>query len=440
VFRRIPLLVYPLFLSWILYLWLPVDGSPSAETFVTVALLTSSVYLLIVLCIQRETIPASRFSVFLVVFAGILFRATVLFVDPVISDDMYRYIWDGKVQAHHIDPYRYAPVDESLRDLRSEILPERINFPEMRTVYPPVAEWFFYLGYITAGENLTLFKLLMFVAEILTMLLLLRLLRLAGLPGIRLSYYALCPLPILHFMIDGHLDALVFPFFLLFLIFWFSGKHFRGTLMLGLAIATRLLPVVFLPAVWKSVRGKRNLVLLAAPALAIVLYLPYILSDSHPFESLSIYKSNWSFNGPLYHVLHAILRHNQITRLILLALYGLYVVYIWLRCSSVSWSMYLLIFGYMLFSPTVHPWYITWISILLPFCFRWSGAVFAVLVNLSAVVVFEYQTSGVWRESPLILALEYIPVFALFILEILKRKNGRQEPAVSRDVAWEKSD
>ncbi|MGE5681898.1 MAG: hypothetical protein ACM34K_13545, partial [Bacillota bacterium] len=79
-----------------------------------------------------------------VITAAIIFRLTVLFVFPTASDDINRYIWDGKVITNGINPYRYAPNDPQLNYLHSQTLPANVNFPSMKTIYPPLAQMVFF--------------------------------------------------------------------------------------------------------------------------------------------------------------------------------------------------------------------------------------------------------------------------------------------------------
>ncbi|MGB2960463.1 MAG: hypothetical protein WBD30_16385, partial [Bacteroidota bacterium] len=71
---------------------------------------------------------------------AVLFRLTLVPHAPVASDDIYRYLWDGKVAAHGINPFEFAPEDPRLAHLESENLPAKVSFPEMRTIYPPLAQ------------------------------------------------------------------------------------------------------------------------------------------------------------------------------------------------------------------------------------------------------------------------------------------------------------
>jgi hypothetical protein len=121
-------------------------------------------------------------TVALIVGFGILFRVTLLGHSPVGSDDVYRYVWDGKVAAHGINPFSYAPTDPRLQSLRTDTLPEKINFPAMRTVYPPLAQGFFLASHLLFGDSIAGLKLLLVLCDAASIALLLLLLRRLGLP------------------------------------------------------------------------------------------------------------------------------------------------------------------------------------------------------------------------------------------------------------------
>jgi hypothetical protein len=85
-------------------------------------------------------------------------------------------------------------------------------------------------------------------------------------------------------------------------------------------------------------------------------------------------------------------------------------------------KIYLSFFLLLIFSPVVHPWYVSWLAILLPFSPRWSGVIFVSLVSLASVTELNYQLTGVWKEYTLVLILEYIPVVSIFLYEIIKNR------------------
>ncbi len=81
----------------------------------------------------------------LIIGAGLVFRGTAFFAPPTLSDDIYRYLWDGRVQMAGINPYNYPPNDANLAHLKTEDW-EGINHKHIRTIYPPLAQTIFAVG------------------------------------------------------------------------------------------------------------------------------------------------------------------------------------------------------------------------------------------------------------------------------------------------------
>ena len=159
---------------------------------------------------------------FMVIAVAGLARLPVLCAPPYLSSDIYRYIWDGRVEAAGINPYRYIPADphlEALRDLRIYPQINRNNYAP--TIYPPVAEAIF-LGVTRVSESVTAMKAAMVGFEVVTVVVLFRLLAGAALPSARILVYAWHPLPIWEFAGSGHIDAAMIA--LIALAFWAQRK------------------------------------------------------------------------------------------------------------------------------------------------------------------------------------------------------------------------
>jgi hypothetical protein len=415
-----------LVLSEFLYLLLYTSILDSIVLFIAVSLLNSVVYVAVMVLAQRQRPGDSKALIGVIVCFGIVFRLTLLALEPIASDDIYRYIWDGKVQANGIDPYRYAPTDPRLSHLRSELLPERINHPELKTIYPPLAQGIFLLSYHLGQESPALFKTPLLVAEAMTLWLLLLLLDRMRKPRILVGLYAICPLPIMQFMIDGHVDGFVFPFILLALLLWTHRRNRFSEMILGLAAAVKLLPILFIPVFFKQESRFRRLYPLLVPmGILAAFYAPSVLIfDGSPFESLGIFTSQWVFNGSIYHLLRPFAGSHQATVLALLVLLGGWVLYLYLTRRPFVEGLFLTVFGFFLLSPTVQPWYLTWIAVFLPLSFRWSALTFVVLVNLANIVLIEYSETGLWSESWLILVLQYAPVFGILLWEVVGNRGG----------------
>ena len=206
------------------------------------------------------------------VFAA-LFRLSILFSTPYLSDDIYRYIWDGRVQAARINPYRYIPADEALAGLRDEKIYPNINRRDTaHTIYPPVAEAVFLLV-TRISESVTWMKAAMIGFEAVAVWALVQLLISFGFARQRVLIYAWHPLAIWEFAGSGHLDAIAVAFIALALL----ARRKRGETSTGffLACATcvKLFPVVVFPALYLRRSWKMAL---AFAATILVAYLPYL--------------------------------------------------------------------------------------------------------------------------------------------------------------------
>ena len=128
---------------------------------------------------------------------------------PFLSSDIYRYVWDGRVQAAGINPYRYVPADPAFVPLRDTAIYPHINRADYaRTIYPPVAQLVF-AAVARIWDSVTAMRLAMVGFEALGIVCVLVLLPLAGLPRERILIYAWNPLPVWAIASDGHVDAIV---------------------------------------------------------------------------------------------------------------------------------------------------------------------------------------------------------------------------------------
>ncbi|MCP5104927.1 MAG: hypothetical protein GY950_16190, partial [bacterium] len=108
----------------------------------------------------------SRFFFLWVLVFSFIFGMTLVTAPPDQSDDIYRYIWDGKLQYYGFSPYTYAPDDPALQKYHSETLPRLVNFPHIKTIYPPAAQLFFRVSYTLFGESVTGMKFLFLLAAL----------------------------------------------------------------------------------------------------------------------------------------------------------------------------------------------------------------------------------------------------------------------------------
>ena len=367
-----------------------------------------------------RNVDSNARRLWLVIGFAMLFRLTLLPHDPVATDDIYRYVWDGKVAAAGINPFQYAPSDPNLASLHSRNLPAKINFPEMRTIYPPLAQGLFHGSHLLFGESLVGLKFLLILCDLATIMLLLKLLTRFDMNPEAVVVYAWSPLPIMYFALDGHIDALGIPFVLMFLNSLCASRKVQAAISLGLGGLAKLYPLFLLPLLirkdtrfeWAWLPGIPLFILAAG-------YLFYWNQSSGGiFESLAVFNSTFAFNGLFFSVMQGILHSNAAAHLASAALFAGCLALIFFMKRSVLEKIFLTFFCFALLSPVVHPWYLSWLAALL--VLRWSASVFLLLglSNLSNLVVYWHRQTGVWENKTWLLGLEYLPFLLLLAWEL----------------------
>ncbi len=216
--------------------------------------------------------PTTRFTFLLVVALSILLRAVLLFQPPVLSSDMYRYVWDGRVQAAGINPYRYIPADPRLAPLREKAIYPHINRRDYaHTIYPPGAQLFF-LAITRVSETITWFKAALLGMEGVTIWALARLLASFGLPRSRIIVYAWNPLVLWELSATGHIDTLMIAFVALALLARRRERDGLAGAWLAAAVLVKFVPLVLFPALYRRWDWKMPLVAAATIGTGYLIY------------------------------------------------------------------------------------------------------------------------------------------------------------------------
>jgi hypothetical protein len=253
--------------------WRPIGlvSETRVVAFVTSLCLAGALWLLAVAIVRRGRTPSR--SIWLVVGVAVAMRLLTLFAPPILSSDVYRYVWDGRVQLAGVNPYRYLPVADELAFLRdSAVFPHINRADEAPTIYPPAAQVIFALA-ATLAPGVFGMKLVMAVFDALTIVTLIVLLRIAGRDPAELLIYAWLPLPVWEFAGNAHIDAAAAGLLTLALLLAVRGRSIWTGIVLAIATLTKFLPAVALPAFWRP----RDWRLPTAFVVALVaFYLPYV--------------------------------------------------------------------------------------------------------------------------------------------------------------------
>ena len=345
---------------------------------------------------------------------AVVFRLVLLPVPPELTDDFYRYLWDGHVQLHGVNPYLYAPADPALEALRTP-WHGLINSPSVSTIYPPLAQIVFLVNALLGGTILGL-KVVWVGLDLVTALLLGRVASRSGRdPRAVLTLYLWSPLLIIETAWNGHLETLGLVFIALIL---YVGVHpARVGMALALATLAKFAPAAALPPLWR--RYGWRMVVTFGVTLA-VLHLPYMSAGTMLWGGLSTFAEHWRFQEGAFAVLEWIIPGPVAPRVAV----GLMVLAViawttWRRYDAEKALFWILGAG-LLVSHTIHPWYVLW---ALPFAALrrsrgWillSGLVFLGYWGLET-----YHTQGVWPQPVWARVLLWAPVLGLLAYDAVR--------------------
>ena len=392
-------------------------------------------------------------SVKRMIVIGTVFRAVYLLVFPELSDDVFRYIWDGMLTNEGISPYSMLPSEWSNVGLNQEFgnMLHQLNSPGYYSIYPPVLQSVFgFSVWLGSGQLLTsiiVLRVLVLLAELGSMVLIWKLLKVWKLSERNLMLYALNPLVIIEFA--GNLHGEVFMVFFLLLSLWLLAekRQWLSAAAFGLSVGTKLLPIMFLPFYIKRLGWWKTAIYGTVAILTVaLLYVPFWTPDfvENTFSSLRLYFANFEFNASVYYVIREIgfwYKGYNIIGLTAVWLPRLVAVSILLialfnKDKEVSGLPKLMLFAwfiYYAFATTVNPWYVAVLAAFLLFTKYRFALLWLMLVPLS------YHAFGAepFGENMWVLALEYVPVYLWLLFELnvfrgLERKWALRRAEVKR--------
>jgi len=341
------------------------------------------------------------------------------------DDDIWRYLWDGKVAATGRNPYSFAPDDPSLDDMANagasahpdwETIRENVNYPGIRTIYPPLAQIVFRSAYgLAPGSVLAMkivavsFDLLAYGFVILTLAA--RKQQLAG-----SVLYGWNPLAIKVFAGSGHVDAILVAALAGTCYFLARKRPTAAAVSLGLAIAAKLAPLVLLPFFARRAGAWRTLL---ACIISLACYLPYVGAGPDLFAGLRTFSGAWQFNSGPFRVF-ALLMPDGPARMTCAALIAMAILILFRRDDAdpdtFARVAVIALGAVLIFSPVVTPCYVAW---LLPLgVLAWNRV--SIFFSVAVCTAFLVMVRGV--EWPWALVLEYGSLGLMIWWEIA---NGR---------------
>ncbi len=413
-------------------------GAGQIVWFLKVALAQCALYALaawVVWC----ALPARSTLLVVIIFAA-LFRLSVLFAPPLLSDDIYRYIWDGRVQAAHINPYRHIPAEDALKHLRDERIYPHINRRDYApTIYPPLAQMIFLLA-TRVSESVLWMKTVMVLFEAVGLWALMSLLASFKLPRAYVIVAAWHPLLVWEIANNGHLDALLIACVALALLARSKSREgLTGALLAG-ATLIKLFPLVLFPALYRRWGWKMPSAFVATLAAG---YLPYLsVGVKRVLGFLPDYAGEEGLqSGERFFILQlarAIFGEANVPRV------AYYVFVLLVMGALAAWSFFrreatprdyvrraaLIATAFTVLLSPHYSWYFAWLVPFLCFAPRLTFA------PLACLTLASFMLYGTWLgdEPAQMLRLNasiYFPAAALlllsFLLIYLRRVPGRRE-------------
>jgi len=358
------------------------------------------------------------------VAVAIAARLALFPVTPTLSDDVWRYVWEGKVVAHGGDPWHHAPSDPALAPLRDRIVHPRVNHPDLATIYPPFAIAGFAL---VARLSVTLWAMKAWVllhdlALVFALVAWIR--QRTGRAGPVLAY-AWNPLVLAEYTGNAHHDPTALLWLVLALM-WMDRRPTASAGALGIAVGTKLAPLLALPALLRRWPWRARGVALVLTGAIGVSYWALTRGASSGFGA---YWRSWTNNELAFHYLMLAVRDGTLARVAVLGvLAGAAAMLAWRRTDPASAARTLLRAGLVL-GPVVHPWYLGWVLVLEPLGPSAPWLLLSATVLLSYGVFAPPVEGGAFHLPLAWRWVEYgLPVLVAGALALVRRRRASHPP------------
>ena len=398
---------------------------------------------------------------------AILFRVVLLPCVPFLSDDIYRYLWDGHVQLQGINPYLYPPDAPELESIRTA-WHGRINNPSISTIYPPFAQMVFAAGAFAGGSMLAL-KALWTLADLAACMLLAKVARRTGrsVPA-TLVLFAWSPLLVVETAWSGHFESLGL-LLLAALVFLALPARSAGSAQespdatdadpvsgggdadvsgprsmpgrwtpwtmgaaLALATLTKFVPIAALPALTHRYGAR---LLAACTGVLVLFHLPYAEAGSALWAGLVTYAEHWRAYEGAFAIIEAVLPGPMASRYLSGVLVLAVVARAMLANFDAERALFWILGAGLLLSPTFHPWYALWI---LPFAALRRNRAWILLSGLAFVTYWglgPYLESGAWPRPLWTRILLWLPFYGLLLWDARPRSKKLQAADSEAPVA-----
>ncbi len=376
-------------------------------------------------------------------FIGLTFRLILLMVVPFLSQDYFRFIWDGRLILENINPYLYSPnqliLNESIAISDKHELYKGMGAlsSENFSNYPPLNQLIFFVTSLffkdTIFGSILLLRICIIFADIGIFVFGKKILKILSLNPDRINIYFLNPLIIIELTGNLHFEGVMIFFFCLGMYFILKQKNVVSAIMFSFSILIKLLPLLLLPLFISYLSNKKIIKYYLIVVIVVILgFLPFMSQEliNNYSKTVGLWYTKFEFNASIYYLLRSIgyffTGYNMISFFGKLAplIYFICVIYLIIKNKTLDIikvlnAMLICLSIYFLFSTTVHPWYIATLVFLNIF------TSFKFPLAWSFTVIFSYSAYSnlVFEEKPIWLFAEYLPIVILIYFEIFKQKK-----------------
>lgn len=399
---------------------------------------------LLVLCFK--IVQFEKLNLKFILVTGIIFRIIFLVTIPNLSQDFYRFIWDGELVSNFINPYLNIPNDLILDpnlviDNAKELLTGMGELsPKFHSNYPPLNQLIFAVAALLGGKSILGAVIVMRISIILADIGIVyfgrKLLRKLNKSPHLIFWYFLNPLVIMELTGNLHFEG-VMLFFFVWSLYLLSMNNWKlAAVVYACSISIKLVPLLFLPLFLTHFKFKKSVAFYSIVGLSILtLLLPFYASEfiANYSKTVGLWFSNFEFNSSIYNVVKTIgVNYFDAKPWELIKTYGKLTPIITIltvlaftffrkndNLSTLISSMLWILTIYYFISPTVHPWYIIFLVVLT--CF--TNYRYALVWSATVILSYWAYSDPNYVEHLGILTIEYLLVFSFMIYELSKQRN-----------------
>ena len=366
---------------------------------------------------------------------GIIFRLLLLFSLPNLSDDFYRFVWDGHLLNTGTNPFSYTPADYLQTHPSSAFLDSiypHLNSKHYYSIYPTICQGLYSIAACIGQNNLyisvIILKIFLFASEIGTIYFARKIIHFLHLPEKNILLYALNPLIIVEFTGNLHFEGLMLFFLTASFYFLLRNKDWLSIFFFICATGTKLWPLMLLPFLLKYIGFRRTVrYCFFAMAGSTVLLLPMIFDMRHVEDSVGLYFKTFEYNASIYYFLKWLINPDlhypaflHMQRILPILSTGIILLIAFFYKKQQFFSAILFCFLiYFIFSTTIHPWYISPLILLCLFTNYRFPVIWSFLIYLTYIT---YE-SPAYQQNYFFITFEYALVFSLMMYEIVRNRK-----------------